>query len=163
MKPRGVAVVAVVVLVPIVLVATQALATLDQLTIVERERDTWQRPENVLRHLDLRLGQTVVDFGSGAGYFALKIAPRLAPDGRVLAVDLRRQSLAFLWIRARRGGHDNLSVIRSETRAEAAARHELTVLTRRRGRIRGIRSTKGAKTPLMVLIVATGVDWAEGV
>ncbi len=55
-----------------------------------------------------------MDLGSGAGYFALKIAPRVAPNGRVLAVDLRRQSLAFLWIRALAGGHGNLHVIVSQ-------------------------------------------------
>jgi ubiquinone/menaquinone biosynthesis C-methylase UbiE len=55
----------------------------------------------------------VVDLGSGAGYFALKMAPRVAPNGRVLAVDLRRESLAFLWIRARLDGYSNLHVIHS--------------------------------------------------
>ena len=83
-------------------VGDQAVRTLRTLTAVERERDTWQRPDEILEQLDLRPGQTVVDLGSGAGYFALKIAPRVAPTGRVLAVDLRRQSLAFLWIRAGR-------------------------------------------------------------
>ena len=55
-----------------------------------------------------------MDLGSGAGYFALKIAPRVAPKDRVLAVDLRRESLAFLWIRAVRGGDSNLQVVRGE-------------------------------------------------
>ena len=53
------------------IVVDQAIGTLGALTVVERERDTWQRPEDVLRHLDLRPGQTVVDLGAGAGYFAL--------------------------------------------------------------------------------------------
>lgn len=71
-------------------------------------------PGRILRQLDLDPGDSVVDLGSGAGYFALKIAPRVAPTGRVLAIDLRRQSLAFLWIRAVLGGHWNLHVIRSQ-------------------------------------------------
>jgi predicted methyltransferase len=58
------------------IVADQAIGTLRALTVVERDRDTWQRREEVLRPLDLRPGQTVVDLGSGAGYFALKMAPR---------------------------------------------------------------------------------------
>jgi tRNA A58 N-methylase Trm61 len=33
---------------------------------------------DILQRLDLRPGKTVVDLGSGAGYFALKIAPRVA-------------------------------------------------------------------------------------
>ncbi len=82
------------------------------LTNVERERDTWQRPDEIIRQLNLGSGHSVVDLGSGAGYFALKIAPRVAPNGRVLAVDLRRQSLAFLWIRAVLDRQWNLHVIR---------------------------------------------------
>ena len=104
----------VFVLVAVVFVGDQAVRTLRILTSVERERDTWQRPDEILRHLDPRPGATIVDLGSGAGYFALKIAPRVAPNGRVLAVDLRRQSLAFLWIRAVLGGHSNLHVIRGQ-------------------------------------------------
>jgi predicted methyltransferase len=95
-------------------VADQALRTLRTLTIVERERDSWQRPDEILGYLDLHSGETVVDLGSGAGYFSLKIAPLVAPAGQVFAVDLRRQSLAFLWIRAVLGGHANLHTIRSE-------------------------------------------------
>lgn len=95
-----------------VFVADQALRTLRTLVVVERERDTWQRPDEILRWLDPGVRETVVDLGAGAGYFALKIAPRVGPGGRVLAVDLRRQSLAFLWIRAWLGGLPNVHVIR---------------------------------------------------
>jgi predicted methyltransferase len=104
----------VFVVVPVVFVVDQAVRTLGTLTTVERERDTWQRPDEIVRQLDLRAGETVVDLGSGAGYFALKIAPRVAPTGRVVAIDLRRQSLAFLWIRALLGWHWNLHVIRGQ-------------------------------------------------
>ncbi len=102
----------VVIVVPAVFVLEEVVRTLGTLDRVERERDSWQRPDEILRQLDLHPGMTVVDLGSGAGYFSLKIAPRVAPNGRVLAVDLRRQSLAFLWIRAVLGGHWNLHVIR---------------------------------------------------
>ncbi len=98
--------------VPAVFVLEEAVRTLGTLDKVERERDSWQRPDAILRQLDLHSGMTVVDLGSGAGYFSLKVAPRVAPNGRVLAVDLRRQSLAFLWIRAVLGGHWNIHAIR---------------------------------------------------
>ena len=114
MRTKQVAAVLSVILVGgLVFVAAQAVRTLDTLRAVERERDGWQRPDEILRQLRLERGQTVVDLGSGAGYFALKIAPLVAPNGQVLAVDLRRQSLAFLWIRAALGGHRNLHVIHS--------------------------------------------------
>src|SRR5262249_32549934 len=69
-------------------VAEQAVATLQTLPRIEAERDTWQRPSEIVRSLDLHLGNVVIDFGSGAGYFALKLAPVVGPNGRVLAVDL---------------------------------------------------------------------------
>jgi predicted methyltransferase len=102
------------VVVPAVFVTDQAIRTLRTLTTVERERDSWQRPDEVIRHLSLGSGNTVVDLGAGAGYFALKIAPRVAPNGRVVAIDLRRQALAFLWIRATLGRYWNLHVMRSQ-------------------------------------------------
>jgi len=113
-KRRAVALVLVLVVLPGLFVAEQPIETLYTLGQVEQQRDTWQRPEQILQRLDLRSGLTVVDLGSGAGYFALKMAPVVAPQGRVLAVDLRRQSLAFLWIRTLLGRHWNLHVIRGE-------------------------------------------------
>lgn len=89
-------------------------STLDRLNAVESERDRWQRPSDVLRALDLRPGNTVVDLGSGAGYFALKLSPAVGERGQVLAVDLRRLSLFFLWTRAILRGQHNVQVIVGE-------------------------------------------------
>jgi ubiquinone/menaquinone biosynthesis C-methylase UbiE len=77
-----------------------ALNTLRTLDLVEAERDSWQRPADVLRALELQEGNTVVDLGSGAGYFTLKISSVIGSRGQVFAVDLRELSLTFLWIRA---------------------------------------------------------------
>jgi predicted methyltransferase len=89
-------------------------STLNRLEAVESERDQWQRPLDVLRALDLRPGNTVVDLGSGAGYFALKLSPAVGKQGQVLAVDLRRLSLFFLWTRALLRGQHNVQVIVGE-------------------------------------------------
>jgi predicted methyltransferase len=89
-------------------------STLNRLDAVESERDQWQRPGDVLRALDLRPGNTVVDLGSGAGYFALKLSPAVGEQGKVLAVDLRRLSLFFLWTRALLRGEHNVHVIAGE-------------------------------------------------
>jgi len=66
---------------------------------VEAERDRWQRPEDIIRALAITRGDIVVDLGCGSGYFATRLAPVVGRDGRVLAVDIRRQPLVFLWIR----------------------------------------------------------------
>ena len=43
------------------IIAYQAVRTLQQLTFVEAERDLWQRPDDVIRALNLRQGSNVVD------------------------------------------------------------------------------------------------------
>jgi predicted methyltransferase len=80
-------------------VAWQAGITLVRLEQVEQERDTWQRPGDIIAALDLHGGEVVVDLGSGSGYFSVRLAPIVGPTGRVIAVDVLRQPLAFLWIR----------------------------------------------------------------
>jgi predicted methyltransferase len=93
------------------IVSYQGVRTIQTLTAVEAERDQWQQPEDVIRALDLKPANTVVDFGSGAGYFALKLANRVGPKGAVLAVDLRTVSLLFLRVRAFLRGFHNVQTI----------------------------------------------------
>jgi ubiquinone/menaquinone biosynthesis C-methylase UbiE len=64
------------------------LDTLHTLEVVEAERDRRQRPAEIFERLDLRQGNVVVDLGSGAGYFALKLSPIVGERGEVLAVDI---------------------------------------------------------------------------
>ena len=82
----------------LVLAALGAIAwtvtAVEQVSAVEAERDSWQRPADVLQALELRNGAVVADLGSGVGYFALKLAERVGRGGRVLAVDVRRFPLA---------------------------------------------------------------------
>ncbi len=91
-----------------------AIDTLRQLEVIESERDQWQRPAEVLKALDLRPGNVVVDLGSGAGYFALKLSPIVGKQGRVLAVDIRKLSLSFLGIRALLSQKRNIRVVLSD-------------------------------------------------
>ena len=85
--------------------------TLTRLDAVEAERDQWQRPADVVQALDVREGSRVVDLGSGAGYFALKIAALAGKSGEVAAVDLRSMSLLFLRTRALLRGLHNVDVV----------------------------------------------------
>lgn len=92
-------------------VVGQGLNTLDRLTFVERERDSWQRSPAIVAQLDLRKGSRVVDLGCGAGYFALKLAEAVGTTGTVQAVDILRLPLTFLWIRAHQRGLHNIRVV----------------------------------------------------
>ena len=92
-------------------VAEQAAEALRALTPIEQERDGWQRPADILRALDLKPGDTVVDLGSGVGYFTFKLSPIVGSSGTVVATDIRRESLVFLWIRTMLRGARNVRVI----------------------------------------------------
>jgi SAM-dependent methyltransferase len=102
-------------LVAVLYTLAQAVETLDRLNVVERERDQWQRPSEIIQELNLKDGAVAVDLGSGAGYFALKLSRLVGKNGRVFAVDLRQVSLAFLWMRAHLWSRDNIDVRLGDT------------------------------------------------
>ena len=90
------------------------LNTISRLDVVEAERDRWQRPSDVIRSLDLRPGDVVVDLGCGSGYFALKLSSPVGSSGRVVAEDIRRVPLVFLWYRTVIRRERNVSIIHGE-------------------------------------------------
>ena len=71
------------------------------------ERDDWQKPQAVLDALRIEKSAIVADIGAGTGYFASRIA-RLAPQGRVYAVDVEPDMTRYLGERAKREGLSNL-------------------------------------------------------
>lgn len=91
--------------------AYSALNTISRLNVVEAERDRWQRPSDVVQALDLKPGSVVVDLGCGSGYFALKLSAPVGEHGRVVAEDVRRLPLMFLWLRAVSRHGSNLTLV----------------------------------------------------
>lgn len=85
--------------------------TLNRLKAIEAERDSWQRPLDIMRSLGVRQSSTLVDLGCGAGYFTLKLADVVGGRGEILAVDLRRLSLFFLRVRALIRHKHNIRII----------------------------------------------------
>jgi len=60
------------------------------------ERSTEERPDLLLPLLPLRPGMVVADIGAGSGYHSRKIAPLLAPGGKVIAVDVQPEMITLL-------------------------------------------------------------------
>lgn len=91
-----------------------ALQTISRLNVVEAERDQWQRPPDIIEALDLKPGNVVVDLGCGSGYFTLKLSSPVGRSGRVVAEDIRRLPLMFLWVRAAQRGEHNVRIVVGE-------------------------------------------------
>ena len=91
-----------------------ALNTISRLDQVEAERDQWQRPTEVLHALDIKPRDVVVDLGCGSGYFAMRLSPQAGKDGRILAEDIRRLPLVFLWFRTILKNEHNITVIHGD-------------------------------------------------
>ncbi|MBI3245246.1 MAG: methyltransferase domain-containing protein [Deltaproteobacteria bacterium] len=75
------------------------------------DRDAVQQPEKVLDALHIQLGNTVADIGAGTGYFSLRLAKRVGPQGRVLATDIQPQMLAMLKDNMRAAGLGNIELL----------------------------------------------------
>jgi len=61
--------------------------------ITRANRDSQERPETLLDNLQIPKGATVADLGCGAGYFTWRLAQRVGPGGRVIAVDVQHRML----------------------------------------------------------------------
>jgi len=51
-------------------------------------RDDWQKPEEVLQHLNLRPGDVIADIGAGDGYFTRRFAEAVDPGGQALGLEV---------------------------------------------------------------------------
>ena len=60
------------------------------------ERDVEEQPNLLIEALKLKPGDVVADIGAGSGFFTFRIAPKVAPGGRVLAVDIQPEMLAMI-------------------------------------------------------------------
>jgi ubiquinone/menaquinone biosynthesis C-methylase UbiE len=57
------------------------------------DRAEWQKPDEVLKALALKPGQTACDLGTGPAWFALKLARAVGDRGHVFAVDVEPRIL----------------------------------------------------------------------
>jgi ubiquinone/menaquinone biosynthesis C-methylase UbiE len=79
--------------------------------LIRPKREQEERPSEALEQLELKPGMVVCDLGCGNGYYALKMAERVAPDGKVLAVDIQPEMLHLLELRAKDAGIENVEPV----------------------------------------------------
>jgi cyclopropane fatty-acyl-phospholipid synthase-like methyltransferase len=74
------------------------------------QRDTWQRPDEILQFLALKDNSTVADIGAHEGYFTMKLA-RAVPEGIVYAVEISSTRIERLEKIAREQDLGNVTAI----------------------------------------------------
>jgi ubiquinone/menaquinone biosynthesis C-methylase UbiE len=76
----------------------------------ERARDQRREAGAVMEAAGVRPGMTVADIGAGEGYYTIRLAAKVGPDGRVLAEDIVPRYRDLLADRIVRERLDNVSV-----------------------------------------------------
>ena len=65
------------------------------------ERQAEERPDILLKALEIKPGEVIADIGAGSGYLSFPMARLTGPRGRVYGVDIQREMLDLLAQKAR--------------------------------------------------------------
>jgi len=76
----------------------------------EEERRKWQNPEQILREVGLKTGQTFLDIGCGDGFFTLPAARIVGLEGQVFGLDTDSEALDELMVKATSEGLKNIQL-----------------------------------------------------
>jgi ubiquinone/menaquinone biosynthesis C-methylase UbiE len=60
------------------------------------ERDAWQKPGEVVKALELKAGDVVVDIGAGTGYFTRHFAVAVGTTGKALGLDIEPSMVKYM-------------------------------------------------------------------
>lgn len=75
------------------------------------EREIEELPEAALDAIGVKPGMVVADVGAGVGYFTVRLAKRVGPNGLVYATDVQPEMLARLKKRVAEAGVDNVRTV----------------------------------------------------
>src|SRR5918911_5197080 len=76
--------------------------------VLERPRRIHQEVPQVLDRIELYPRERVLEVGCGPGVYTMQAAPRLKPDGQLIALDLQREMVERASERVREAGFDNV-------------------------------------------------------
>ena len=93
----------------------------------EKERDAAGEPRQLVRLLGIKPGMTVADIGAGSGYYVVRLAPIVGPNGRIIAQDVMPEYLQSLRNRVSDLGLRNVTISLGETHDPRLPIHSLDV------------------------------------
>lgn len=89
--------------------------------LTRSERVAEERPEAMLDALHITAGMRVADIGTGVGYHAMRLSPRVGATGKVYATDLQPEMLALLRSNVAAAGLHNIEAVASSDRSTGLA------------------------------------------
>jgi len=72
------------------------------------DRDLWQRPDQIMDAMAIADGSVVGDIGAGSGWFTIRLARRVGPQGVVYAEDVQQEMINAIVRRVSREGFTNV-------------------------------------------------------
>ena len=73
------------------------------------DRDLWQRPDQIMDAMAIADASVVADIGAGSGWFTIRLARRVGPQGLVYAEDVQKEMINAI---SRRVGREGLNNVR---------------------------------------------------
>lgn len=78
------------------------------------DRDLWQRPDQVMDAMGIADASVVADIGAGSGWFTIRLARRVGPQGLVYAEDVQPEMINAITRRVQREGLTNVRAVRGQ-------------------------------------------------
>jgi predicted methyltransferase len=75
------------------------------------DREVWQRPDQIMDALGIADGSKVAELGAAGGWFTIRLARRVGPNGRVYAEDIQQPMLEVIKRRLPRENLTNVETV----------------------------------------------------
>jgi len=75
------------------------------------DREEWQQPIRIMDVLGIGDGSVVADLGAGSGWFTIRLASRVGPNGIVFAEDIQRPMIRAINVRVESLGIKNVRTV----------------------------------------------------
>jgi len=81
-----------------------------------KDREQWQKPDQIMDALKIADGSVVGEIGAGGGWFTIRLAHRVSQNGIVYAEDIQKEMLEAIRRRVQREGLTNVRTILGTTK-----------------------------------------------